>query len=336
MKRIIVFGATGTVGAYASLRLREDGFEVVAVGSRASDNGFFARHGIEYLSVDIRRKDAFRALPKENIYGIVQLAAMLPARMKGYDPQAYIDINVTGMLNVLEYAAEVSAERVLYSQSISDVASLVGTTVPIPEDSPSGFPENNDHSVYAIAKNAASDLLRHYSARYGFGHYILRFPNIYLYHPNPYYYVDGVKRMEGYRQMIYMALKGEPISIWGDPSRVRDMVYVKDCTQLISLCMSVENAPSGVYNVGTGVGTSMEDQIRGIVEVFSPKDHPSTILYAPDKPDAPQYIFDITKGRTLLGYRPMYGYLDYLRDFKEEMLEERFALLWGKEKDYVL
>ena len=142
--------------------------------------------------------------------------------------------------------------------------------------------------------------------------------------------------MEGYRQMIYMALKGEPISIWGDPSRVRDMVYVKDCTQLISLCMSVENAPSGVYNVGTGVGTSMEDQIRGIVEVFSPKDHPSPILYAPDKPDSPQYIFDITKGRTLLGYRPKYGYLDYLRDFKEEMLEERFALLWGKEKDYVL
>ena len=46
MKRIIVFGATGTVGAYASLRLREDGFEVVAVGSRASDNGFFAQYGI--------------------------------------------------------------------------------------------------------------------------------------------------------------------------------------------------------------------------------------------------------------------------------------------------
>ena len=331
MNRVIVFGATGTVGAYTALQLKEDGMDVIAVGSRASDNGFFAANGIQYQSVDITRKDAFRALPTNNVHGIVQLAGMLPARMEGYDPQRYIDINVTGMLNVLEYAAGCGAKRVLYSQSISDVANLVGTTVPIPEDSPSAFPINNDHSVYAIAKNAAADLLRHYSAKFGFGHYILRFPNIYLYHPNPYYYVDGVKRMEGYRLMIYRAMKGEPIEVWGNPKLVRDMVYVKDCTQLISLCMSVKDAPSGVYNVGTGIGTSLEDQIRGIVEVFSPKDHPSPILYAPDKPDAPQYIFDITKGRTLLGYCPQYGYLDYLKDFKAEMEAQRFAALWGKE-----
>lgn len=331
MKNVLVFGATGTVGAYTCLQLQQDGFAVTAVGSRPSDNGFFAGYGIPYRSVDIRRPSSFGPLPQQDVYAIVQLAGMLPARMEGYQPQQYIDINVTGMLNVLEYAVRAGAQRVVYSQSISDVDYLMGTTVPVPEDAPSHFPPDNDHSVYSICKNAAADLLRHYAFRYGLRPFILRFPNIYLYHPNPYYYVNGERRMQGYRQMIYMALRGEDITVWGDPHRVRDIVYVKDCTRLISRCLLTENAAGGNYNVGTGVGVSLEDQVKGIVEVFSPADHPSRILYAPEKPGAAQYIFDISHARQDLGYAPRYGYLDYLRDFKKEMELQRFRALWGPE-----
>lgn len=332
MKRVIVFGATGTVGAYTALRLKEDGIEVIGTGSRFTDGGFFAANGIEYVSMDITQAGQFlQKLPSSGIDAIVNLAGMLPARMQGYFPQAYIDINMSGMLNILEYAAKTGVSRLVYSQSISDVDYLMGTTVPVPEDSASSFPRDNDHSVYSITKNAAADLLRHYSAHFGFEHFILRFPNIYLYHPNPWYFVNGEKRIQGYRAMIYKAMKGEDLTVWGNPSRVRDMVYVKDCTKLISLCLSAENAPSGVYNAGTGIGTSLEEQIRGIAEVFSPKDHPSRVLYAPEKPDAPQYIFDISKGRKYLGYSPSYSYLDYLRDFRKEMEANRFEALWGPE-----
>jgi UDP-glucose 4-epimerase len=333
-KRVIIFGATGTVGAYAALHLKECGFEVIAVGHRASDNGFFADYGIQYASVDVTDKSHFARLPQQEVYGIVNLAGMLPARMKGYQPQVYIDTNITGMLNILEYAAKVGVSRFVYSQSISDVAYLCGSATPIPSDAASHFPLDNDHSVYSIAKNAAADLLRHYSCHYGFQHYILRFPNIYLYHPNPYYYVDGQLRMQGYRRLIYTALKGEEIQIWGDPGKVRDMVYVKDCTQIIGCCLSKEQAASGVYNVGTGVGTSLEDQVKGIVEVFSPANHPSPIVYMPDKPDAAEYIFDVSKTMKNLGYTPKYDYLSYLRDFKQEMEQQRFQKLWGKEQDY--
>ena len=336
MKNVIVFGATGTVGAYACLQLKEDGFAVTAAGGRKTDNGFFAQYGIPYVSVDVRSASAFDVLPQNNVYGIVQLAGMLPARMEGYQPQRYIDINVTGMLNVLEYAVKCKAQRVVYSQSISDVDYLMGTTVPVPEDAPSRFPQNNDHSVYSICKNAAADLLRHYSYKYGIRAFVLRFPNIYLYHPNPYYYVNGELRMQGYRKMIYMAMQGKDIEIWGNPSRVRDIVYVKDCTQLISRCLSTENAKGGNYNVGTGVGVTLEDQVKGIVEVFSPKDRPSRILYAPDKPDAAQYIFDIINAQKDLGYKPQYLYMDYLKDFKKEMELQRFRLLWGPENNVTL
>ena len=43
---VLVLGATGNLGAYSALALKEAGFEVVAAGRRASDNGFFRQHGI--------------------------------------------------------------------------------------------------------------------------------------------------------------------------------------------------------------------------------------------------------------------------------------------------
>lgn len=333
-KKVIVFGATGTVGAYTCLYLKDCNLDVIAVGHRADDNHFFADFGIEYTSVDITNKNHFERLPQKDIYAIVNLAGMLPARMKGYQPQLYIDTNVTGMLNILEYASRIDISRMVYSQSISDVSYLCGTAKPISSDTDSHFPLNNDHSVYSITKNTATNFLEHYSCRYGFRYYILRFPNIYLYHPNPYYYVDGKIKMQGYRSLIYAAINGDEIQIWGNPQKVRDIVYVKDCTQIISLCITNENAESGKYNVGTGIGTSLEDQIKGIIRVFSSSDNPSPIRYMPNMPDAPEYIFDISKTKEKLGYIPKYDYISYLEDFKQEMESNTFEKIWGKEQDY--
>lgn len=51
MKTIMVFGATGLLGAYISLHFHGKGWKVIAVGRRKSDNGFFAGYGIPYLSL---------------------------------------------------------------------------------------------------------------------------------------------------------------------------------------------------------------------------------------------------------------------------------------------
>ncbi len=332
MKKVLVFGATGTVGAYTCLYLKEKGYNVIAVGHRQSDNGFFALHDMDYYSVDVRNKQDFQKLPKSDIDGIVHLCGMLPARMKGYNPQLYVDVNMSGTLNILEYSKELQPDVFVYSQSIADVAYLCGNKVPIPADAATSFPINNDHSVYSITKTAAVNLIKHYSAIVGYQYYILRFPNIYLYHPNPMYYVDGMEKWQGYRRLIHMAQRGEPITIWGNPDKVRDIVYVKDCTQIIEKCIS-SNAESGTYNVGTGIGTSLKEQVEKIVEVFSPLGHRSAISYDLDKPDTTEYIFDISKTKQNLGYVPQYGYLEYLLDFKDEMEKETFALLWGTNQD---
>ena len=76
--------------------------------------------------------------------------------------------------------------------------------------------------------------------------------------------------------------------------------------------------------MGTGIGTSLKEQIEGIVEVFSPKDKKSEIIQAKDKPNAPQYIMDIEPAKKELGYEPKYDYINMLKDFKKEMEEKRF------------
>ena len=64
MKKVVVLGATGTLGAPISVHLKKLGYDVTAVGHRKSDNGFFADYGIEYLSADISNKLDFDRLPQ--------------------------------------------------------------------------------------------------------------------------------------------------------------------------------------------------------------------------------------------------------------------------------
>ena len=77
------------------------------------------------------------------------------------------------------------------------------------------------------------------------------------------------------------------------------------------------------------------EQIRGIVEVFSPEGQKSEITYCPEKPSNLQNAFDMTKTFTdFPTYRPQYSYIEQLRDFKKEMEEEPMAQLWGRKEDY--
>lgn len=333
MKKIVIFGATGKVGCYSALHLKEVGFDVVAVGHRPSDNGFFADYGIEYVSMDILNEESFDVLPQKNVFGIIHMAATLPATMEGYNPHTYVHSNLDGTLNVLDYAVKTGVQRFVFPKSWSDITYLIGNLTPIPADAPVKFPLDNDHTIYAITKNAACDIIQHYSVKYNFKYYILRFPNIFCYHPNPTYFVDGKKRWTGQRAIIEQAKKGEDIELWGNPEAARDVFYVKDCTQIIEKCLSA-NGESGIYNVGTGWVVTRRDQIQGLIDIFGDRTHPSKIVVRADKPDSPIYLLDISKTVEQLGYKPKYDYLTYLKDMKHEMEINRFEKLWGKESDY--
>ncbi len=320
MKKIVVFGASGDTGKYFIDYFHEhytgSEYSVVAVGTRDTD--YFDSIHVPYYRVDITKKEDFEVLPKD-VYAILDLAGAMPARMKGYDPYKYIDVNITGTLNILEYARVNHADRILFAQSFGDIKDYGETELLLKADMPRKFSFTTDHTIYVMSKNFAVDMIENYHQMYGLKRFIFRLPTIYLWSPIDHYYVDGEIRKIGYRILIDKAIAGEDIEVWGDPNRPKDMVYVKDFCQMLYKALFVDRE-TGYYNVGTGVGTSLLDQIQGIVDVFSPANKKSKITMRPDMPNAPQYIMDIQPAVQELGYEPQYDYISSLKDMKSEMV----------------
>lgn len=330
-KTIVVFGATGTVGAYAAVELIKK-YKVIAVGRRKSDNGFFRDYGIDYYSVNISEKNDFDKLTKENVDAVVHVAGMMPARMKDYNPHVYVDSEIHGTLNILEYMAEAKIGKIVYAHAGNNNVYKLGK-IPVPPNIQKTFPPNSDHSVYSICKNAAVDLIEHYHYKFAMKRFILRLCNVYHYHPDPYYYVDGKKRWIGHRLIMEKAIRSMDIEIWGNPSKAKEAVYVYDCVSIIEKALE-SSLEGGVFNIAGVAPISLEEQIQGIVEVFCPTEKPSKISYLPDMPNDREFVADITKTRRELGYTPQWDYLQFLRDMKEKMEKKHFSKLWGTFNDY--
>lgn len=325
-KKIIVLGSAGNLGMYFIDYLNEkldmEKYEVIATGTK--DEYPFEFYKGKYVKVDITKLEDFDKLPKENVQAVVDFAGILPAYLSKDDPNKYIDVNIKGTLNVLEYCKQVKADRIIYTQTWADLNGYLKEKKPLKPDLLRKPIHTGDHAIYTVTKCAAVDLIECYHQMYGLKNFIFRLPNIYLYSPEMYYYVDGEKKYISYRYIIQRAMKGETLEMWGNPNLGKDIIYVKDLCQMIFKSLFV-NRETGTYNAGTGIKTTMREQIEGIVKVFSPKENPSKIIECPEKKDCDDFVMDITNAKEELGYEPEYDYIAYLEDYKKEMKLNRFT-----------
>lgn len=317
MKKILIIGATGSTGVYLTEQLCKTGNKVIATGRKKRNFYYYSNNGIEYFDIDISKKEDYAKLPKD-VDCVVLLAGMMPARMEGYDPYLYININTIGTLNTLEFCKENKISKLIFAQSHSDVFGHWNTDVYIKDDASRILNYKGDHAVYIISKCAAVDLIEHYHQEYGLQTIIFRLPTIYCYWPDDTMYKNGIKTTMAYLTLIKKAVEGDTIEIWGDPTVAKDIVYVKDFTQMIEKAIYSTTA-QGIYNVGTGIPTTLQEQIRGIVEVFSTNEKKSEIVYCPEKPSQISYLYDVTKAKKELDYKVIYPYIEMLKDMKREM-----------------
>lgn len=325
MKKILIFGATGNTGAYLvdyfiqNIDKRE--YEIIAIGRR--ETSFFKNNNIPYFQVDISDAKQIHLLPIENVHAVVLAAAKLPTHEAIIPPIEFINTNIIGVLNVLEYCKKNKIDRVLFTQTMSNIALSIGNVEVLKPNLPKNFPYKGDHAMYVISKNTAEELVEHYHQEYGLKKFIFHIPTIYQFRKNRYWYVDGVKKFRTFHHLIDLAISGEPIEMWGDEKSYKDMVYVKDYCQMLFKATFV-NLESGYYNVGTGLPVTLKEMIYGIVDVFSKENKRSKIIHLPEKPNTPSYIIDIENAREELKYEPKYNYIQMLKDIKFEMEADRF------------
>lgn len=331
-KKILILGATGQLGAYSSLYLKECGYSVIAVGHRGSDNGFFSSNGMNYIGgFSLENLDDYKKLPK-NIDAVVHLAGTMPAHADA-NPMPYIQSIIVGMVNLCEWVKETQCKRIIFNTTPSDICAFFGTANPVKEDVPRSFPKDGgDHAIYAIAKNAAVDILEHYKYSDGISSCIFRHLTVYGYHPNPYYHLNGVKKMLPWRYIIDRAIKGLPIEIWGDPNRKKELLYIKDFANAINCAL--KSGAEGIFNLSGLRPYTLDEQIESIIEVFNPKGVSSDKIYLPNKPNTPQNLLDSTKTFREMLWMPKYSWVDACKDIQNEMRTEPFAMLWGHGKQY--
>lgn len=328
MKKIIIFGATGNVGSYlvkyASEFFAGTDYEVIASGRRKTN--IFDEFGVEYIDIDIMCPMDFEKLPLDDVHAVIMLAAVIPSYMSNYSAGTYLNTNIVGTYNVLEYCKKVKADRILFSTTVFDISLYAEPGVVLKPDMPKNFSYKGDHAAYVISKNTAVELIEHYHQEYGLKKFIFRFPTIYEYSPYQYYFPNGVKTIRPLYKSINNAMNSLPLEIWGDPGYSKDMVHVYDCSQMICKAVTVERE-NGFYNVGTGIPVSLQEQCEAIIEVFSPKDNPSEIIYHPDVPNGGGFLMDITNAKEELGYEPKYTVKMLFEDYKYEMQFDRFKEL---------
>jgi UDP-glucose 4-epimerase len=321
---IIVIGASSEIGTYLVDELVDQKRDIFVTTLKHRTDIFYRNKGILHAKLDISKESDFENLPKENVEAVILLAGLLPANLTEYDPKFYkdyIDVNIHGTLNVLEYCRKTKAKKIIFANSHSDISGLWNSGRAITEEDRHMINFKGDHAVYIISKITAMDLIEHYHQEYGVQGISLRLPAVYAYSPRKGLVINGKFIKAGFNIFIEKAMRSEPIEIWGNPEKGKDLVYVKDVVSAFIGAVDSNNA-HGLYNVATGISTSLEDEVKGIIEVFSPSGQPSEIIYNQNKPDTISYLYDISKAKRDLGYVVRYPYIKMLEDFKKEMTRQ--------------
>lgn len=330
MRKAIVFGATGQLGCYSALALKDSGYDVIAVGRRPSDGGFFATKNIKFIGgFDISRIESFDLLPNDYFDAVVNMAGTMPAHAD-MNMMPYVQSIVVGTVNLCNWMKGNGTKRIVFNTTPSDVVDYWDSTVPIDDDAIRSFPKNgNDHAVYAICKRAATDILEHMRIAEGFEPCVFRHFMVYGWHPDAYYFLNGEKKMLPWRYMIRRCISGDGIDVYGDPTRLKELLYIKDFAAAVVKAASTHVC--GIFNLPGYKPYSLDEMVDGIMNTFASDDAKKT--YKPEMPDTPQILLSGKKSAELLGWKPCWTWQAACDDMKTELLTNPMEMMWGKNDD---
>ena len=289
--RIVVSGAAGFIGSHMCDRLLAEGHTVVALDNLLTGS----RHNLSHLAAQPRfgfvEQDITRSFSVDGpVDGVVNMAS--PASPKDYleHPVETLDVGSLGTRNMLELAREKGARFLLTSTSECygdpavhpQVETYWGNVNPV-----------GPRSCYDESKRFAEALTMAYHRTFGVATNIARIFNTY----GPRMKLDDGRVVPAF---LDQALRGEPMTIFGNGSQTRSFCYVDDLVDgLYRLMLSEERYPVNLGNPREMTILEFAEHIR------RQTGSRSTLEFRPLPEDDPrQRQPDIAKARTLLGWEP--------------------------------
>lgn len=281
--KILVTGAAGFIGFYVSKRLVESGHKVVGLdnindyydpqlkydrlaelGIQQTDAQTFNQLGLsskatnfKFIRMALEDAEALKLLfSKEKFDVVCNLAAQAGVRYSIENPEAYIQSNVVGFLNILECCRNNGIEHLVYASS----SSVYGENEKVPFETT----DRVDHpiSLYAATKKSNELMAYTYNHLYGFATTGLRFFTVY----GPWGRPDMAMFL--FTEAI---INGKPIKVFNNGNLERDFTYVDDIVEGVvrivedtSRKKSTSDNSDSVYNIGNSNSVKLMDFITQI------------------------------------------------------------------------
>ena len=286
--KVLVTGGAGFIGSHVVDRLTEEGHQVVVVDDLSSGRRKNINRAASLYKVDIQSGRLERVFRNERPNIVMHLAAQVSVRTSVENPVFDAQVNVLGTMNVLHQAVRHGVRKVIFSSS--------GGAIYGEQDV---FPAPESHatkplSPYGISKLCAEHYLSYFQRISGIQVVSLRYANVYGPRQDP----EG----EAGVVAIFMRkmLNNEQPIINGNGRQTRDFIFVDDVAEANLVAMRQDS--QGVYNVGTGVETSVNELFQILVGITG---SPCKEVHGPAKSgEQMRSVVDSSKLRQELGWEP--------------------------------
>ncbi|MGD0996121.1 MAG: SDR family NAD(P)-dependent oxidoreductase [Candidatus Bathyarchaeia archaeon] len=306
-RSVLVTGGAGFIGSHLVPRLLELGHSVtvldnLSTGKLESLDDVLDHPKFVFQRGDIRDK----TIPNEvfdKIDSVIHLAALIDTSASVADPIQNHEVNVNGTFNMLHAAIKHNVKKFVFASSTAVYGDA--KTLPLQENI-----ALHPISPYAASKVAGEAYCSAFASCFGLETIVLRFFNIYGLRSenNPY---SGV-----ITKFLQKIIKGEVLTIDGDGEQTRDFIHVSDIIKAVILTLEHEGLKGEVFNVCTGVPTSI-NQLATTLKTVTGKN--PNVKYGPARlGDIRSSYGDLAKAKENLGFRASVDLTEGLQMLFEE------------------
>ncbi len=313
-KTVLVTGGAGFIGSHVADAYLARGWSVTIVDNLSTGKKANLPEGAEFVEMDIRDERLHALFEQRGGFEVVNHhAAQIDVRASVARPRFDADVNIGGLLNIVEAAKKYGTRRVI---SISSGGVVYGQANerPIPESAP-----KRPESPYGVSKLVGELYLRCFRALHDLDYVALRYSNVFGPRQDP-HGEAGVVAI--FSRLI---IEGKPITIFGSGEQTRDYVYVGD---VVEANLLITEAPltddhgeldDRAFNVGTGTETSVNELAATLMQAA---DRQVPIEFAQARPGELEWNSLNSERLGGLGWTPAVDLLEGLRRTYRWIAEE--------------